>query len=107
MNGSHKALVPPSMLGLLDGGEVSRWKQDAKRIACLPPEIRTGKNDETLRYQQGRNTSVDTTCRMPRSFRDFYAFESHVKHGFEKRGEPMPQEWVRYFRCIIKRGTII
>jgi 2-keto-4-pentenoate hydratase/2-oxohepta-3-ene-1,7-dioic acid hydratase in catechol pathway len=25
--------------------------------------------------------------------RDFYAFEQHVKKGFEKRGEPMPQEW--------------
>jgi len=29
----------------------------------------------------------------PRSLRDFYAFEGHVKKGFEKRGEPMPQEW--------------
>jgi len=25
--------------------------------------------------------------------RDFYAFEAHVKKGFEKRGEPMPKEW--------------
>ena len=25
--------------------------------------------------------------------RDFYAFERHVKTGFEKRGEPMPAEW--------------
>ena len=29
----------------------------------------------------------------PPSVRDFYAFEDHVKRGFEKRGEPMPQEW--------------
>jgi 2-keto-4-pentenoate hydratase/2-oxohepta-3-ene-1,7-dioic acid hydratase in catechol pathway len=29
----------------------------------------------------------------PASLRDFYAFEAHVKKGFEKRGEPMPAEW--------------
>ena len=29
----------------------------------------------------------------PASVRDFYAFEDHVKKGFEKRGEPMPPEW--------------
>ena len=27
------------------------------------------------------------------SIRDFYAFEQHVKVGFERRGELMPQEW--------------
>ena len=27
----------------------------------------------------------------PPSLRDFYAFEDHVKKGFERRGEPMPQ----------------
>ncbi len=29
----------------------------------------------------------------PVSVRDFFAFEDHVKMGFAKRGEPMPQEW--------------
>ncbi len=29
----------------------------------------------------------------PPSLRDFFAFEEHVKAGFERRGEPMPQEW--------------
>jgi 2-keto-4-pentenoate hydratase/2-oxohepta-3-ene-1,7-dioic acid hydratase in catechol pathway len=29
----------------------------------------------------------------PASIRDFYAFEQHVKKGFDTRGEPMPQEW--------------
>jgi 2-keto-4-pentenoate hydratase/2-oxohepta-3-ene-1,7-dioic acid hydratase in catechol pathway len=28
--------------------------------------------------------------------RDFYAFEQHVKKGFEKRGEPMPAEWYEF-----------
>jgi 2-keto-4-pentenoate hydratase/2-oxohepta-3-ene-1,7-dioic acid hydratase in catechol pathway len=29
----------------------------------------------------------------PPSLRDFYGFEEHVKAGFERRAEPMPQEW--------------
>jgi 2-keto-4-pentenoate hydratase/2-oxohepta-3-ene-1,7-dioic acid hydratase in catechol pathway len=29
----------------------------------------------------------------PTSYRDFYAFEKHVKKGFEKRNEPVPKEW--------------
>ena len=32
----------------------------------------------------------------PLSFRDFYAFEAHVKAGFAKRGEPMPPEWYEF-----------
>ena len=32
----------------------------------------------------------------PLSFRDFYAFEQHVKAGFAKRGEPMPAEWYEF-----------
>lgn len=32
----------------------------------------------------------------PVSFRDFYAFEDHVKTGFAKRGEPMPAEWYEF-----------
>jgi 2-keto-4-pentenoate hydratase/2-oxohepta-3-ene-1,7-dioic acid hydratase in catechol pathway len=27
------------------------------------------------------------------TYRDFYTHEKHVKIGFEKRGEPVPQEW--------------
>lgn len=27
------------------------------------------------------------------SYRDFYAHEKHVKKGFEKRGEPIPEAW--------------
>ena len=29
----------------------------------------------------------------PPSMRDFYAFEDHVRRGFDKRGEPIPDAW--------------
>jgi len=86
-----EALAPPSLLGLLDGGTAS-MQAAQNAVAFLPPEMRNGKNDETLCY---RWDEVRLLTPLPdaRSVRDFFAFEAHVKRGFEKRGEPMPQEW--------------
>src|SRR5487761_417902 len=44
------ALVPPSLLGLLDGGYVSMEEAQAA-LATLPARLRVGKRDETLRYR--------------------------------------------------------
>jgi 2-keto-4-pentenoate hydratase/2-oxohepta-3-ene-1,7-dioic acid hydratase in catechol pathway len=85
------ALVPASLRGWLEGGALSRkTAQDA--IACLPAALRKGKNDETLLY---RRDEIRLLTPLPdaRSLRDFYAFEEHVKRGFEKRNEAMPPEW--------------
>lgn len=86
-----EALVPASLRQLLEGGAGS---MDAARTALetLPAEIKTGKREETIRY--GMN-EVRMLTPLPdaRSLRDFFAFEAHVKRGFEKRGEPMPREW--------------
>jgi 2-keto-4-pentenoate hydratase/2-oxohepta-3-ene-1,7-dioic acid hydratase in catechol pathway len=86
-----EALVPPSLRRLLEGGAVS---MEAARTALenLPAEMRTGKRDETIRY---RPDEIRLLTPLPdaRSLRDFFAFEKHVKLGFEKRGEPMPKEW--------------
>jgi 2-keto-4-pentenoate hydratase/2-oxohepta-3-ene-1,7-dioic acid hydratase in catechol pathway len=89
-------LVPPSMLEFLQGGATSATfalaaidrAAGALKGGSLPP----GPNGETLLF--GRH-SVRVIAPLPRpeSMRDFYAFEDHVKKGFEKRGEPMPQEW--------------
>ncbi len=48
-------------------------------------------NDETLVY--AGDVRLLAPLPNPPSLRDFYAFEDHVKKGFEKRGEPMPPEW--------------
>ena len=41
----------------------------------------------------------------PASLRDFFAFEAHVKTGFEKRGEPMPKRVVRDSRLLQERPS--
>lgn len=86
-----EALVPSSLLGLLDGGAAS-LDEARKAVAYLPTEMRTGRNDETLRYSLDE-VRLLTPLPDARSVRDFFSFEAHVKLGFEKRGEAMPQEW--------------
>lgn len=86
-----EALAPSSLRGLLEGGHAS-MEAAQKAIAFLPPEMRTGKHGETLRY---RPEEVRLLTPLPdaRSLRDFFSFEAHVKRGFEKRREAMPREW--------------
>jgi 2-keto-4-pentenoate hydratase/2-oxohepta-3-ene-1,7-dioic acid hydratase in catechol pathway len=90
-------LVPDSLLEFLRGGDTSMGFARATLAALeqecaggrLPP---TGLNDETLVYGGG-SVRMRPPLPEPPSVRDFYAFEAHVKKGFEKRGEPMPPEW--------------
>src|SRR5204863_6351922 len=55
-------------------------------------ETLLGLKEETLLFKQSE-VKLRSPLPRPTSMRDFYAFEQHVKKGFEKRGEPMPQEW--------------
>jgi 2-keto-4-pentenoate hydratase/2-oxohepta-3-ene-1,7-dioic acid hydratase in catechol pathway len=90
------AHVPTAMLPFLQGGfssmdlaqEVIDDYEDAKDRG----DTLTGPNDETLLFRSGEVT-LKAPLPVPTSMRDFYAFEQHVKKGFEKRGEPMPPEW--------------
>jgi 2-keto-4-pentenoate hydratase/2-oxohepta-3-ene-1,7-dioic acid hydratase in catechol pathway len=88
------AVLPDNMLEYLQGGAgTSRYARETLEFLTgklsPPPE---GVNGETLLYAK---TDVRLLAPIPNpaSLRDFYAFENHVKKGFEKRGEPMPQEW--------------
>ncbi|HEX9006311.1 MAG TPA: fumarylacetoacetate hydrolase family protein [Bacteroidota bacterium] len=89
-------LVPDGMLEFLQGEETSMGFARAT-LADLagsagkgaPPQ---GLNDETLVYLPA-DVRLKAPLPRPASLRDFYAFEAHVKKGFEKRGEPMPKEW--------------
>jgi 2-keto-4-pentenoate hydratase/2-oxohepta-3-ene-1,7-dioic acid hydratase in catechol pathway len=89
-------LVPDSMLEFLQGEKTSMGFATAS-IADLLGEVEkgsipTGPNEETLLYAH-RDANLRAPLPHPASMRDFYAFEEHVKKGFEKRGEPMPKEW--------------
>jgi 2-keto-4-pentenoate hydratase/2-oxohepta-3-ene-1,7-dioic acid hydratase in catechol pathway len=89
-------LVPPDMLEFLKG------EQPSMKLARLASEsvlsaIRSGKSPAGSRGERLLHppSQVRIMAPLPRpaSVRDFYAFEAHVRKGFEKRGEPMPPEW--------------
>jgi 2-keto-4-pentenoate hydratase/2-oxohepta-3-ene-1,7-dioic acid hydratase in catechol pathway len=84
------ACLPGTMREFLEGeSRAMGWARDV--LQALEPAAR-GPNDETLVYEPDE---VRLLAPLPdaASVRDFYAFEDHVKKGFEKRGEPMPREW--------------
>ena len=89
-------LVPDNMLEYLRGEETSAGFARAT-VASVQEELSAGKSPVGLREETLVYRPDDVTLRAPLpcpvSFRDFYAFEAHVKKGFEKRGEPMPEEW--------------
>jgi 2-keto-4-pentenoate hydratase/2-oxohepta-3-ene-1,7-dioic acid hydratase in catechol pathway len=90
------ALVPPDMLRFLEG-EITSMTFAAAALNDVSASLAKG---ETVTGPNGENTFFSDTeitlkapLPRPASIRDFYAFEQHVKKGFEKRGEPMPPEW--------------
>ncbi|MBI3667265.1 MAG: fumarylacetoacetate hydrolase family protein [Acidobacteria bacterium] len=90
------SLLPDNMLEFLEGGSsrasFASETLDALAERCKSGPAPQGPNEETLLYRPGE-VKLLAPLPNPPSLRDFYAFEDHVKKGFEKRGEPMPQEW--------------
>ena len=90
------ALVPSYMLGFLQGELTSSGFAQAT-IDHVRQVVQAGKKPIGLKEETIIFNLSDVKLRAPlphpTSVRDFYAFEQHVKKGFEKRGEPMPQEW--------------
>ena len=82
------ALLPANMLEFLDAGAQARAEEAVAEVA----RFERGPNDATLLYR-AEEVRLLSPLPNPRSLRDFYAFEAHVKKGFEKRGEAMPAEW--------------
>jgi 2-keto-4-pentenoate hydratase/2-oxohepta-3-ene-1,7-dioic acid hydratase in catechol pathway len=84
------ALVPDTMRALLEHGDIDEARRTIDWFLSNRPEH--GPNEETLLYTHS-SIKLCAPIPNPASVRDFYAFEDHVRRGFEKRGEPMPQEW--------------
>jgi 2-keto-4-pentenoate hydratase/2-oxohepta-3-ene-1,7-dioic acid hydratase in catechol pathway len=77
-------LLPADMLEFLRGEQrAAEWAR--RCLEALP-------RGEALIYSPDE-VKLLAPLPNPASVRDFYAFEAHVKKGFEKRGEPMPKEW--------------
>jgi len=51
--------------------------------------------DISFDLKDHKNLSLDKPIDSINCFRDFYTHEKHVKIGFEKRGEPVPEEWYK------------
>ncbi len=82
-------VLPDNLLEFLEEGATAMHYAAETLRAPLP---RAGPGGETLLYPP-EEVKLLAPLPNPRSLRDFYAFEDHVKRGFEKRGEPMPPEW--------------
>lgn len=89
------ALVPPTMLELLEGGSSSMTAaRQAFDYAIKLGNTAQGPEDETLFYTF---ESVKTIAPLPNppSLRDFIAFEEHIAATSKKRGQPIPPEWYK------------
>jgi 2-keto-4-pentenoate hydratase/2-oxohepta-3-ene-1,7-dioic acid hydratase in catechol pathway len=83
-------VLPGNMLEYLEEGSTAACSA-AETLAMIEPGA-AGLRGETLVYPPGQ-VRLLAPLPNPRSLRDFYAFEEHVRKGFEKRGEPVPPEW--------------
>lgn len=94
-------IIPPTMRGFIEGGQYSL--EEAQKLLALAESewnlqeaIRfKGENGENLLFHRS-NVKLLTPLPNPNSLRDFLAFEAHVKKGYERRGQPMPEEWYRF-----------
>ena len=83
-------VLPGNMLEFLQEGSTARSYAD--RVLSQPPASTRRPDGATLLHKP-EQIRLLAPLPNPPSLRDFYAFEDHVKTGFEKRGEPMPPEW--------------
>jgi len=86
-------LCPPDLIAFLTLGPRA-FKDLRETLAALegfeaPPAAPDG---ASLLHRDGSYALLAPLPR-PQSLRDFYAFEEHVRTGFAKRGEAIPEPW--------------
>ena len=77
--------APAAMLGILDEWEI--WRPRLTELAQRQHEVRLLPRD---------SVKLGSPLPHPRSFRDFYAFEEHVKTARARRGLEMVPEWYHF-----------
>jgi 2-keto-4-pentenoate hydratase/2-oxohepta-3-ene-1,7-dioic acid hydratase in catechol pathway len=95
--------VPSTMRGFIEAGPIAlhqaqvaidflfeRFGSKQDMAKTLP----TGLNEARLIYL-GSEVTLKTPLPNPPMLRDFLAFETHTKSGFERRKEPMPEAWYK------------
>lgn len=79
------------MLDLVAAGPAT-WE----RLADLLTRIADDAADPGEGIVPADGTRLLAPVPAPPMVRDFYAFEEHVRRGFEKRGEPIPDAWYEF-----------
>jgi 2-keto-4-pentenoate hydratase/2-oxohepta-3-ene-1,7-dioic acid hydratase in catechol pathway len=89
------AMVPPSMLDLLEGGvSAMTAAREAFDHVIRLGEAAEGPEGETVLYTRNR-VRLMAPLPNPPSLRDFIAFEDHIAATSKKRGQPIPPEWYK------------
>ncbi|HET7010716.1 MAG TPA: fumarylacetoacetate hydrolase family protein [Anaerolineales bacterium] len=87
---------PPDMQSLLDAGPAA-WERMRHLETMLAGEPLTEMRDGAQQPLAWRVevTRLRSPLPRPRSLRDFYAFEEHVRNAFAIREQAIPEEWYR------------
>ena len=90
-----KAMVPPAMLELLEGGDsaMAAARQGFDHAVCCRETVQ-GPEGETVLYRPD-NVRIMAPLPNPPSLRDFIAFEEHIAATSKRRGQPIPPEWYK------------
>ncbi len=95
-------LVPPSLLGVIEGGARSRDLAEQAVQATLERGWETDAAGARIRYTADRITHLPAISSPP-LLRDFMAFEKHLLNVFPKLGREIPEEWYR--RPVYYKGN--
>jgi 2-keto-4-pentenoate hydratase/2-oxohepta-3-ene-1,7-dioic acid hydratase in catechol pathway len=96
------ALVPPSLLGVIEGGSRSRDLAELAVQSTLKRGWETDALGARIRYRTERVTHLPAITSPP-LLRDFMAFEKHLLNVFPKLGREIPEEWYR--RPVYYKGN--
>ncbi len=90
-----QAIVPPTMLELLEGGPSSmEAAREAFQSASTQADRVQGPEGETVVYDR-QTVRLLAPLPNPTSLRDFIAFEDHIAATSKRRGQPIPPEWYK------------
>lgn len=92
-------LYPTSLadfLSLYQEGAIDKLKESRELYEKLTKEgvLKTSSGAEiSFHLSDAKNVKFAAPLDRIQMYRDFYAHEKHVKKGFEKRNEPIPEAW--------------
>jgi 2-keto-4-pentenoate hydratase/2-oxohepta-3-ene-1,7-dioic acid hydratase in catechol pathway len=95
-------LVPPSLLGVIEGGARSRDLAEQAVQATLERGWETDAVGARIRYRTETIRHLPAITAPP-LLRDFMAFEKHLLNVFPKLGREIPEEWYR--RPVYYKGN--